>query len=154
MGFTIARESPMQDEVRSFVAALNAHLNPLSPPEYQFQMTVEQMDAPDTHLFVARDEAGRAVGMGALKLHENGLGELKRMYTAPEVRGQRVGRLILDTLIAHAQSLGLREVKLETGTPETMPEAHRLYQRSGFTPCTAFADYPTSEHNAFYERAL
>lgn len=153
MAITIAEETPLQDDVRRLVADLNAHLIPLSPPEFQFQLTVEQMANPETHLFVARDE-DRAVGMGALKVHGDELGELKRMFTLPEVRGQRIGSLLLTALTDHARTLGITRLKLETGVEATMPEAHRLYQRGGFTPCAAFADYPASPHNAFYERAL
>lgn len=154
MQLTITRETPLQDDVRRFVAELNAHLHPLSPPEFQFQMTVEQMAGPDTHVFVARDETGKAVGMGSLKTLTETLGELKRMYTLPEVRGQRVGKQIIEKLETHARQLGLSHLKLETGAESSMPEAHRLYQRAGYTPCPAFADYPDSDHSAFYERAL
>lgn len=64
MAVTIAIETPLQDDVRELVTLLNAYLQPLSPPEFQFQMTVEQMADPKTTVFVARDESGRAVGMG------------------------------------------------------------------------------------------
>ena len=84
MSVTITRESPLQDDVRQFVADLNAHLKPLSPPQFQFQMTAEQMAGPDTQVFVARDETGKAVGMGALKQLDKTTGELKRMYTVPD----------------------------------------------------------------------
>ncbi len=154
MSVTITRESPLQDDVRQFVADLNAHLNPLSPPQFQFQMTAEQMAGPDTHVFVARDETGKAVGMGSLKQLDATTGELKRMYTVPEVRGQRVGKQIVERLELEARSMGLTLLKLETGAERVMPEAHRLYQRSGYTPCPAFADYPDSQYSAFYERAL
>jgi len=53
----IAVETPLQDDVRDLVAELSAHLLPLSPPEFQFKMTVEQMAGADTTVFVARDEA-------------------------------------------------------------------------------------------------
>lgn len=154
MSVTITRETPLQDDVRRFVSELNAHLNPLSPPEFQFQMTVEQMAGPDTHVFVARDEQGKAVGMGSLKALNDTTGELKRMYTSPEVRGQRVGKRLVERLEAQARELGLTHLKLETGAESFMPEAHRLYQRAGYTPCPAFADYPDSDYSAFYERAL
>src|SRR4051812_41150906 len=95
MAVTIAIETPLQDEVRELVRQLNDYLNPLSPSEFQFQMTVDQMAEPETTLFVARDESGRAVGMGALKVHSPELGEVKRMYTVPEVRGERVGSALL-----------------------------------------------------------
>ena len=89
MAVTVAIETPLQDDVRRLVADLNDHLLPLSPVEFQFKMTVEQMAGADTTVFVARDAAGRAVGCGALKVHSTELGEIKRMFTEPQVRGQR-----------------------------------------------------------------
>ncbi|SFZ81978.1 putative acetyltransferase [Devosia enhydra] len=154
MAVSIAIESPLQDEVRALVAALNAYLSPLSPPEFQFKMTVEQMAGADTTVFIARDESGRAVGCGALRLHADGLGEVKRMYTLPEVRGQRVGRALLDAIVGLARSKGLAVVMLETGGPDAMPEAKRLYTRYGFTPRGPFLDYPESPWSAFYELRL
>lgn len=154
MAISIAIETPLQDDVRDLVARLNAHLLPLSPLEFQFKMTVEQMAGADTTLFVARDESGKAVGMGALKLHSAELGEVKRMFTDPEVRGKRIGSALLDAIVALARDKGLPVLVLETGTGDGMAEAHRLYTRSGFTPRGPFLDYPDSEWSAFYEMPL
>ena len=88
MAISIAAETPLQDDVRAMVADLNATMIPLTPREFQFQLTVEQMADPSLTTFVARDETGRHVGMASLKDHGGGLGEVKRMFTLPEVRGQ------------------------------------------------------------------
>ena len=154
MAISIAIETPLQDDVRALVAHLNDHLLPLSPLEFQFKMTVEQMADSDTTLFVARDEAGRAVGMGALKVHSATLGEVKRMYTLPEVRGQRVGSQLLERIVGLARERGLPTLMLETGTGDGMAEAHRLYTRSGFAARGPFLDYPDSEWSAFFELTL
>jgi N-acetylglutamate synthase and related acetyltransferases len=154
MAVTVAIETPLQDDVRRLVAALNDHLLPLSPIEFQFKMTVEQMAGDDTTVFVARTEDGRAVGIGALKVHDAELGEVKRMFTDPEVRGQRVGVAILQAVIGLARQKGLSQLMLETGTGEGFAGAHRLYERYGFTPRGAFLDYPDSEWSAFYEMRL
>ncbi|GAB5427140.1 MAG: GNAT family N-acetyltransferase [Devosia indica] len=154
MAVTIAIETPLQDDVRALVAQLNDHLLPLSPLEFQFKMTVEQMADSATTLFVARNAAGKAVGMGALKMHGPELGEVKRMFTLPEVRGQRVGRLLLERIVDLARERKLPVVMLETGTGEGMAEAHRLYTRYGFTPRGPFLDYPDSEWSAFFELNL
>jgi putative acetyltransferase len=154
MTISIAIETPLQDDVRALVARLNDHLLPLSPLEFQFKMTVEQMADSETTLFVARDADGKAVGMGALKMHGPELGEVKRMYTVPEVRGQRVGRQLLERIVGLAQERNLPVVMLETGTGEGMAEAHRLYSRYGFVPRGPFLDYPDSEWSAFFELRL
>lgn len=154
MAVSIAIETPLQDDVRALVAKLNDHLLPLSPLEFQFKMTVEQMAGSDTTLFVARDDAGRAVGMGALKVHSPELGEVKRMFTDPAVRGQRIGSALLDAIVDLARQRGVATLMLETGTGDGMAEAHRLYTRSGFVTRGPFLDYPDSEWSAFFEMPL
>lgn len=154
MAVSIAIETPLQDEVRGLIDKLNAYLLPLSPPEFQFKLTVEQMAGADTSVFVARDETGRAIGCGALRVHSAGMGEVKRMFTDPEVRGKRVGSALLDAIVGLAQERGLDVLMLETGAAADMPEAHRLYTRSGFVARGPFLDYPDSQWSAFFEKPL
>ena len=154
MAVSIAIETPLQDDVRGLIDKLNAYLLPLSPPEFQFKLTVEQMAGADTSVFVARDEIGRAIGCGALRVHSAGMGEVKRMFTDPEVRGKRVGSALLEAIVGLAQERGLDVLMLETGAAADMPEAHRLYTRSGFVPRGPFLDYPDSQWSAFFEKPL
>ena len=154
MAVTIAIETPLQDDVRELVTLLNAYLNPLSPPEFQFQMTVEQMADPKTTVFVARDESGRAVGMGALKVESAEMAEVKRMFTRPEVRGQRVGVALLERIEALARDKGIAQLMLETGDVAGFEPAHRLYTNSGFVRRGAFLEYPESPYSAFFEKRL
>ena len=128
--FRVAIASPLTEEVRTLVAALVAHMRPLSPPEFQFQMTAEQMADASTSIFVARDGTGRLAGMGALKAHDASLGE------------------------ATARALGLERLALETGSTAGFEPAWALSGRSGFTPRGAFLDYPDSAYNRFYEKQL
>jgi putative acetyltransferase len=154
LAVTVRVESPIQDDVRELVALLNEHLLPLSPIEFQFKMTVEQMAGDDTTVFIAREADGRAVGCGALKLADDGLAEVKRMYTRPEVRGQRVGSLLLEAITDLARRKGVKTLMLETGEGPGFEGAFRLYERSGFTQRGAFFDYPDSEWSRFYEKHL
>jgi putative acetyltransferase len=154
MAVTIEVETPLQDDVRALVAELNAYLIPLTPREFQFQLTVEQMAEPSVTLFVARDASCRAVGMGALKDHGDGLGEVKRMYTLPEVRGKRVGAQILGRIERLARDGGLTRLVLETGEAPGFEPAYRVYERGGFTSCGAVLDYPDSGFSRFYEKKL
>ena len=91
MAVTIAVESPLQDDVRVLIAALNEHLLALTPPEFCSHMTVEQMAEADTTVFVAATTGGpsraaRCAGTAT------GVGEVKRMYTVPSHRaGGSVG---------------------------------------------------------------
>jgi putative acetyltransferase len=154
MAVTVAIETPLQDDVRELVRQLNDHLLPLSPIEFQFKMTVEQMADSNTTVFVARNERGEPVGMGALKVESHELAEVKRMYTLPAFRGQRVGSALLERIEALARDKGIRHLMLETGDAVGFEAAHRLYTKAGFTSCGAFLDYPDSEYSAFFEKWL
>lgn len=151
---TIKAETPLQDDVRAMVAELNAAMIPLTPREFQFQLTVEQMADPSITVFVARNETGRHVGMGALKDHGNGLGEVKRMFTLPEVRGKRVGSRILQRIEQLAREKGISRLVLETGEASGFEAAYRVYERAGFTTCGAVLDYPDSGYSRFYEKKM
>lgn len=151
---TIAVESALQDDVRAMIAEVNAHMRPLTPTEFQFQMTAEQIAESDTTLFVLRDAAGCALGMGALKVHDGELGEVKRMYTRPQIRGAGHGRTILEAVEKLAREKGLARLVLETGEAPGFEAAWRVYERDGFAQCGAVLDYPDSGYSRFYEKKL
>lgn len=154
MAVTMAAETPLQDDVRAMVAELNAVMIPLTPREFQFQLTAEQMAEPTVTTFVARDEAGKYLGMASLKVHDEGLGEVKRMYTLPAVRGQRVGSQLLERIEALASEKGVKRLVLETGEAPGFEPAYRVYERGGFTRCGAVLDYPDSGWSRFYEKTI
>jgi putative acetyltransferase len=151
----IAAETPLQDDVRALVAELNQTLHALTPPEFCFHMTVEQMADPSTTVLVARDD-GAAVACGALKRHldEAGgaVGEVKRMYTRPSHRGRRIGAAIVERIEALARQDGIGRLVLETG--DRHPAAWAVYERAGFTRCGPVLDYPDSAWSVFYEKEL
>jgi putative acetyltransferase len=151
MRVTIAAESPLQDEVRDLIAELNAALLALTPPEFCFHMSAEQMAGADTTVFIARD-TGRAVACGALRRHAGGVGEVKRMYTRPEAQGRGIGGMIVAEIEALARREGIARLVLETG--DRHPAAWRVYERAGFSRCGPVLDYPDSAWSVFYEKRL
>jgi putative acetyltransferase len=146
----IAAESPLQDEVRSLIAELNAALLALTPAEFCHHMTAEEM-ADETTVFIARLD-GQAVAMGSLRHHGNGVGEVKRMYTQPEMQGRGIGGAILLAIERAARDERLTRLVLETG--DRHPAAWRVYERGGFRRCGPVLDYPDSKWSVFYEKAL
>ena len=151
MAITIAIETPLSDDIRGLIDALNAYLLSLTPPEGCHHLTVEQMAQPDTAVFVARDD-GKAVGCGALRRHADGVGEVKRMYTQPEYQGQGIGGRVLDEITALAEAVGLKRLVLETG--DRHPAAWRVYERAGFKRCGPVLDYPDVHWSVFYAKEL
>jgi putative acetyltransferase len=151
MAIQIAVETPLQDDVQALIAELNATLLELTPPEFCFHMTVEQMAEPDTTVLIARDD-GMAVGCGALKRHAGGIGEVKRMYLRPSHRGLKIGAEIVRRIETLARQEGFTRLVLETG--DRHPAAWTVYERTGFTRCSPVLDYPDSNWSVFYEKAL
>jgi len=151
MAITVSAESPLQDDVRRLIGELNRALLALTPPEFCFHMTVEEMARPDTTVFVARVD-GVAVACGALRRHAGGVGEVKRMYTEPAHRGQGIGGRILAEIEALARGEGLARLVLETG--DRHPAAWRVYERGGFARCGHVLDYPRSPYSVFYAKAV
>jgi putative acetyltransferase len=147
----IAVESPLQDEVRALIDALNEYLLSLTPPEGCWHMTVEEMAQPDTTVFIARDD-GRAIACGAMRRHADGIAEVKRMFTRPEYQGQGIGGRVLDEIVALARKEGFTQLVLETG--DRHPAAWRVYERAGFKRCGPVLDYPDVHWSVFYEMPL
>lgn len=56
--------------------------------------------------------------------------ELRKMYLAPELRGQGQGRRLLEWAIGRARELGFRHLRLETAC--VLKDAIALYERNGF----------------------
>lgn len=147
-------ETPLQDDLRALIAELNDAIDeqdPDTPDEFKFRMTADEMARPDTTTFLVRI-GGEAVGCGALKRHDDRLGEVKRMYLRPAFRGRGLAARLLARIEAEAQSQNLGELALETGIG--FAAARRSYERAGFEACGAFADYPESGYAAFYRKTL
>ena len=151
MSLAIAVETPLSDEVRRLVAALNETALKLTPREFAHHLTVEQMAGPDMTVFVAR-EAGKAVAMGSLRRHPGGAGEVKRMYTMPEYQGRGIGKRILAEIEALARREGLASLALETGN--NFDAALHLYRNAGFATCGPLLGYPPSPHTEFFQKSL
>lgn len=84
--------------------------------------------------FVVAEHDGRIVGCAGLRLYSSNLGEIVGLAVSEESHGRGVGRLMIETLLAQAASLGLDRVIALTLQPE-------FFARLGFTP-TAVAEYP------------
>jgi putative acetyltransferase len=149
--FVIAPESPLKDDIRILIDELNATLHESTPPEFCYQLTVEEMAAPDMTVFVAR-KGPIAAGTGSIRRHPAGIGEIKRMYVRPEYQGQGIGGAILEEIEALAVAEGLERLVLETG--HNHPAAWRVYERAGFLRCGPVLNYEESSYSIFYEKKL
>jgi putative acetyltransferase len=115
-------------------------------------MDVQELLDPSVTFLVARRD-GVAVGTGAVRrIGEADYGEIKRMYVAPALRGQRIAEQVLQHLEGTLRAQGLAWAMLETGADQT--EAVRLYERCGYTRRTAFGGYPDNGLSLFMAKPL
>jgi putative acetyltransferase len=145
-GLSISAEPFESADARRLVAALDAELAALYPPENRFGQRFTAGHAVEGRgtFLVARLD-GTAVGCGAFTLLDAKTAEVKRMYAAPEARGTGVGRAVLERLETKALAMGVRRLVLETGIHQL--DAIRLYERAGYRRVECWGDYagvPTS----------
>ncbi|MES2072970.1 MAG: GNAT family N-acetyltransferase [Pseudomonadota bacterium] len=147
----IALESPNQAEVLSLIAELDAYQHSLYPPESVYALDLGSVAQEQVLFVVARDDAARAVGCGAVVLTP-AFGELKRMYVRPQNRGQGIAKKILSRLELEAKKSGCSLLKLETGPRHT--EALALYALCGYQLRGPFGDYPDDPLSVFMQKHI
>jgi putative acetyltransferase len=125
----------------------------LSPPESVHALDLDELRQPQI-TFWAAWSGEKLVGCGALKELEKDHGEIKSMRTAPEFRGQGVGKLMLRHILDEAIARGYRRLSLETGSMAAFEPARRLYESHGFTYCGPFADYILDPNSVFMTRKI
>lgn len=83
--------------------------------------------------YVIEDKYGTVLGcggIGPLSGGDSSICELKKMYFMPELRGQGLGQLMIDTCMKAAHDCGYKKCYLET--LEAMEAANHLYHKNGF----------------------
>jgi GNAT superfamily N-acetyltransferase len=87
-------------------------------------------DGTQGALFLAYG-GGTAVGLVAVRGHDDGSAELKRMYVRPVARGQGIADRLVDAVLDFAAARGWRTIWLETMVG-VMDPAIAVYRRNGF----------------------
>jgi GNAT superfamily N-acetyltransferase len=111
----------------------------------------EEFMPPEGTFLIARLD-GAAVGCGGLARLEADTAEVRRMYVAPQARGQGISRAILDRLLATARELGYHRARLETGNRQH--EAIGLYEGAGFRRIPCWGPYVADPKSLCFELAL
>ena len=109
----------------------------------------QDMRRPNGAFVVARLN-GEAVGCGGFTRIDAGVAELKRLWTAPGVRGMGVGRRLLQELEQLARDAGYRTIRLDTN--RALSEAQAFYRREGYRDIERYNDNPYGHF--FFEKTL
>src|SRR3954453_5451181 len=103
--------------------------------------------APPAGRLVVADVGGELAGCVALRPHQPGVCELKRLYVRPAYRGQGLGRRLLEALLAEAVAAGYREAVFDI--LESMTAALALYRSFEFQPTEPYGCHPVAGSLAF-----
>jgi DNA-binding MarR family transcriptional regulator/GNAT superfamily N-acetyltransferase len=152
-GFRIERRSPRSLAARQCVARYFTELQRRFESGFDPDTSLPADDGdlvPPVGAFLVGSIDGEPVACGAVKTIEPGVGSLKRMWVADDVRGLGIGRRMLDALEAEARPLGLEVLRLETN--RALAEAIGLYRKAGYREVTRFNDDPYAHH--WFEKHL
>jgi putative acetyltransferase len=144
----ISADDPRAEDVRRLLQRHLDFARSSSPPEDMHALDIDGLLDPAVTFFSYRRD-GELLAVGALKQLNASHGELKSMHTAVAVRGQGIGRAMVDHLVGVARTRGLERVSLETGSTEEFAAARSLYATAGFTETDPFGDYRLSPYSTF-----
>ena len=149
-GFEIVRAGEDDVEFLKLVALLDAELAERDGDEHGFYAQFNKPVGLGGVVVAYLD--GEAAGCGAFKKHEDGVAEIKRMFTRTEARGKRIAAGVLKELEAWAAEAGFRECVLETGLKQ--PEAIALYTREGYDVIPNYGQYAGVENSVCMRKVL
>ena len=139
----VRRSTLASPEAARLIAALNAELTMTfpEPGATHFSLSDAQVVAGDGAFVLAwLDDV--AVGCGAVRRLDEATAEIKRMYVDPSVRGQGIGRALVEALEREARLVGVTRIVLETGT--RLGRAIKLYEAMGYARIPLFGEYLSS----------
>ena len=150
---SIEKEDPFSPDAARLIAALSAEIRTLYGGDGSGGFSPEDATGPSSAFVLARAD-GEAVGCGALrpfeKMHE--VGEVKRMFVAPEWRGRGIARLILEALEQIAAQEGYLLLRLETGLLQ--PEAMCLYRSAGYREIPCLSTHHEHHESVCFEKPV
>jgi ribosomal protein S18 acetylase RimI-like enzyme len=99
---------------------------------------------PPGGLLLVAHRGDDAVGCAGLRFIDDGLGEVNRVYVAPQARRHGLGRRLMAEVERLARERGIRELRLDTRSD--LVESRRLYERIGYREVPRFGENPYAAH--------
>jgi len=149
----IKRDDLTGAEIQQLLAEHLQCMAETSPPESRHALNLDGLRQPDITFWTVW-EGVQLAGCGALKELESLHGEIKSMRTSRTHLRKGVGSAMLQHILAEAKRRGYRRLSLETGAMPYFEPARRLYQKFGFQPCPAFANYREDPNSVFFSREV
>ncbi|HEY1593662.1 MAG TPA: helix-turn-helix domain-containing GNAT family N-acetyltransferase [Solirubrobacteraceae bacterium] len=135
--------------LRAYIAELDRRAEVPFDPAKGTSAEPHELRPPAGAFLVAylRDDP---IGCGALKHHQGGPSEIKRMWVAESARGLGIGRRLLERLEQLARDGDAPAVRLDTN--KALVEAIAMYRSSGYREIPRFNSEPFAHH--WFEKTL
>lgn len=145
---TLLRTDNTSEDFRALVTLLDAHLAVTDEDEHDFYHQYNGLDQIK-HVVMAYD-GDEPLACGAFKHYEDGVVEIKRMFTNAAARGRGIAVAVLDELEAWAAAEGYTKAILETG--KRQPYAVRLYEKRGYAVIPNYGQYAGMDNSVCMEK--
>jgi GNAT superfamily N-acetyltransferase len=151
--FEVAVADACSDDATRLIAELSAKLS----RRYEHvddgsgHFRPEDASVPRSIFLIGRLDS-RPVACGAVRPLVGDVGEVKRMYVDPAVRGRGLSKRLLAALEDAAHRMGYAALRLETG--DRQPEAIRLYESAGYHRIEPFGIHIDSQRSVCFEKWL
>ncbi len=132
------------------IDALNRELHARYGKQQEFFNQFNKLDTIK-HALLAYDDS-TAVGTGAIREYSGDTMEIKRMFVLTEKRGTGIASIVLQELEQWSREMNYKRCILETGSK--LPEAVKLYQKSGYKSIPNYGQYVNIKDSICFEKWL
>ncbi len=153
LSLSITRAAVGDPEVDALVDAHVARSRKYYPVTSCHSYGRAALDDLGVTLYVGR-VGGEAVTVGGLLPMNDGMVEMKSVFTAAHARGKGYGLAMVRHLIAEAKAAGHAQFLLETGSDDASAAARKVYEKLGFSYCPPFGAYTEDPLSVFMAKLL
>jgi DNA-binding MarR family transcriptional regulator/GNAT superfamily N-acetyltransferase len=129
--------------ISRYFAELDARFPDGFEGDAYFDEDAISMRPPKGHFVILRSDT-RTLGCGGVVQLETGVGEIKRMWIDPAMRGAGLGRRLLQHLEERLVAMGNTVIRLDTNS--VLSEALALYASAGYREINRYNDNPYARH--------
>ena len=141
----IIEEGPELDAIRELFREYEKELDEnicFQSFEDELKDPLKKYGPPSGDLILAYWDDEVAGCIALTKMKDEDACEMKRLYVRPVFRKNKIGRILIDDLLASAKERNYRIMRLDTF--EKLQPAVHLYQQYGFKNISAYYDNPLS----------
>lgn len=129
--------------INAYFQELQERLEEGFDPSNSVSAHPDELIPPAGYFWLAKIE-DEPVGCVALKIKEEAIGEIKRMWVSHSARGLGIAQRLLTTLEHQAIKAGVDILQLDTH--RSLTEARRLYERNGYVEIEPYNDNAYAHH--------